>query len=212
MGSEERLSPPDGLRQAVASLRPEVAAELEDHLHEAVDAARRRGAARAEAEQIALRTLGDPQTVGQACRQAVSSELWLRRGMPLELKAVIVGWMALGILFVSRICVAHEPNHGSIIICILLGLGSMGLGMALLRARKGLWRLSVAASAALTAVTMGLLLQPEFTPRLVAVYGLQPTLITAITIFAAFSVATLNTARPKRWAASNGNPFHPTKR
>jgi hypothetical protein len=200
MGSKEGLISPNALRQALTGLPPQVAAELEDHLNEAAEAARRSGASSAEAEKIALLRLGDPGTVGKACLQAVRSDWWLRRGMPHELKAVIGGWMALGILFISRICAAQDPDTASIALCIALGLGSVGLGMALLRARRGLWRLALGASAALTAVTLGLLLQPDFAPDLVAVYALQPALISVITIFGAFSIGTLNMARSRRWA------------
>jgi hypothetical protein len=200
MGTQERLNSQDALAQTLEGLPPEVAAELADHLHEAAEAARRKGGGSVEAEQMALLGLGDPASVSTACLQAVRSDWWLRRGMPAELKAGIAGWMALGLLFISRICVAQEPNAGSIALCVAVGLASVGLGMALLRARRGLRYLAVGISAVLTAVTLGILFRPEFAPGLASAYSLQPALILLITIFGAFSVGILNTARSRRWA------------
>lgn len=186
---------------ALAGLPPEIAAELEDHLLESAAHSQSRGAPAADAQRLALHQLGDPASIAHACHRAVRCPWWCRRGLPIEWRALVAGWMALGIFFTSRVCVAPEPSTLSIAVCILAGIASVALGAILLRGRARLRRLAVAASIALTALGGILLALAEIRPVLSTSFALGPSLSFALATFGLLSTGVLQSRRLRRWAS-----------
>lgn len=190
----------DSFDAALAGMSPDLAAELEDHLHEAADASRRRGADGTASRRVALQQLGDPAVIARDCQAAVRSDWWIRRGMPLGVKLIVAGWMALGILFTSRICAASEPSIGSIALCLTLGLGSVFLAASLVRGRRWPYRLALGASLALGAFALLVPWHPAGLPWMATALALGETGLGLLSVFGVVSLATLVSDRSRRWA------------
>jgi hypothetical protein len=190
----------NSFHQALAGLPPAIAAELEDHLLESAADSQSRGTPVDNAQSLALRQLGDPADIANACTRAVRCPWWCRRGLPIEWRVLVAGWMALGIFFTSRVCVAPEPSSLSIAICVLAGIASVVLGAILLRGRARLRRLAVAASVAITVLGGGLLALSDLRPVITASYALGPSLSFALAAFGLLSAGVLQSRRLRRWA------------
>lgn len=174
--------------QELRGFRRDVAAELEDHLLEAMDRALARGATPAQARVEALQSFGDFKDLRRALSQTMRSLIGFQKGTPWMVKAAIGAWMGLGVLLVSRICAAPEPSLGSIAICITAGLLCTALGILLLRGGpRALTLVGFGAIAAL--VACGALWSSQASEALVSSFALQSWMLWIGVMTALFSAA-----------------------
>jgi len=181
------------------SLPPEEAAELEDHLMEALAAGLRAGLGEEEARQAALRSLGPPDKIGWACLRERSGEGGVHGGPSWAGWGVVVGWLALGAWSATRVCQATDPSHASLAVVTGLACACVTAALWVRRATgRAPWPLVAWSWTLAVAAAAGLLGKP-WQPWVRDGLGLSPTSLAAMMFLGAASGAWLAT---RRWMAS----------
>jgi len=182
----------------LASLPSHLAAELEDHLMESLEAGLRSGMSNEEARQSALRSLGSPLEIARRCLHESDPREPHRVPMTPQQRVAVVGWLLLATGFASRVCAAADPSHGSIAACV--GLSAASLAMAFLIRRARIPRgLAVGLSLGLTGAAIAGLLQAAWQPWIQDSLALTPLSLAVLALFGALSGGAL-TATPRRTA------------
>lgn len=180
----------------LASLPADLAAELEDHLMESLEACLRSGMSSEEARKSALRSLGAPAHIARQCLKASDSQQPHRRPVSPQERVAILGWLLLGIGFASRVCAASDPSHGSIAACVALSVGSSAMALFIRRGRLPL-RVGIGLSLGLTAVACMGFLQASWHPWIHDSLALTPVTLVILAVFGALSGGALTaSARP----------------
>jgi hypothetical protein len=182
----------------LAGLPTQVAAELEDHLMESLEAGLRSGLSAEEARQSALRSLGSPLEIARRCLRESDPREPHRVPMTPQQRVAVVGWLLLAIGFASRICEAKDPSHESIAACLGFSAGSLTMAFLIRRARipRGL---AIGLSLGLTGAAVVGLLQAAWHPWIQSSLALTPAALTVLALFGALSGGAL-TAAPRRTA------------
>ena len=182
----------------LAGLPTQVAAELEDHLMESLEAGLRSGLSAEEARQSALRSLGSPLEIARRCLRESDPREPHRVPMTPQQRVAVVGWLLLAIGFASRICEAKDPSHGSIAACLGFSAGSLTMAFLIRRARipRGL---AIGLSLGLSGAAVVALLQAAWHPWIQSSLALTPAALTILALFGALSGGAL-IAAPRRTA------------
>ncbi|MFM7555048.1 MAG: permease prefix domain 1-containing protein [Verrucomicrobiota bacterium] len=182
----------------LAGLPSDLAAELEDHLMESMEAGLRSGQSAEEARQSALRSLGSPLEIAQRCQRESDPRESHRVPMTPQQRVAVVGWLLLATGFASRVCAASDPSHGSIAACVGLSAGSLAMALLIRRARIP-QRLAIGLSLGLTGAAVAGLLQAAWQPWIQDSLALTPAALAVLALFGALSGGAL-TAAPQRTA------------
>lgn len=146
MGIESRLISAPELPQELRRLPRTVAAELEDHLAEAITSLRRAGLADDEARRRAVAGLGDLAALRRELGALHRDRCWYLARTPWTLRAVGAGWLAFGLVCLAQICRHDSPTYASVAVCLLAGLLASGVGLTLLHRREPFRRVALAVS------------------------------------------------------------------
>jgi len=182
----------------LTGLPAHLAAELEDHLMESLEAGLRSGMSAEEARRSALRSLGSPLEVARRCLRESDPREPHRVPMTPQQRVAVAGWLLLATGFASRVCAAADPSHGSIAACVGLSAGSLAMAFLIRRARIPR-NLAIGLSLGLTGAALLGLLQPGWHPWIQDSLALTPAALTVLALFGALSGGAL-TATPRRTA------------
>jgi hypothetical protein len=182
----------------LAGLPAELAAELEDHLMESMEAKIRSGMSFEDAREASLRSLGSPVEIAKRCLRESDPREPHRVPMPLQQRVAVVGWLLLAMGFASRVCVANDPSHASIAACLGLSAGSLAMALLIRRARIAR-HVAIGLSISLTAAAIAGLVQAEWHPWIQAGFALTPASLGFLAAFGALSGGALSTS-PRRTA------------
>lgn len=189
MGNPRRLIPMNRtpFSSELAGLPEEISAELEDHLMESLGAEVRSGIPLDDARESALRSLGNPRDISRQCLSELDPQR--RRGNPLGLQQrfAIAGWHVLGMGFASRVCAASDPSHVAIAICVGLSIGSFTVALLLRRARLPMQWFGGAVSILFAAVSIVVLLQPQWQTWIQGSLALSPAILGVFALFGGVS-------------------------
>ena len=177
----------------LAGLPAPLAAELEDHLMESLEAGLRSGISFEEARQSALRSLGEPLEVARRCLRESDPRKSRRNSMTPPQRVALVGWLLLGIGFASRVCAASDPSHGSIAACVGLSVGSLAMALLIRRAWIPL-RLAIGLSLGLSGMAVVAFLQSSWHPWIHSSLALTPAALGTLALFGALSGGALTAA------------------
>jgi hypothetical protein len=177
----------------LAGLPAPLAAELEDHLMESLEAGLRSGIPFEEARQSALRSTGSPLEVARHCLRESDPRRSRRNSMTRPQRVALVGWLLLGVGFASRVCVASDPSHGSIAACVGLSVGSLAVALLIRRAWIPI-RLAIGLSLGLTGMAAVALLQSAWHPWIHDSLALTPAALGTLALFGALSGGALTAA------------------
>ena len=178
----------------LAGLPAPLAAELEDHLMESLEAGLRSGISFEEARQSALRSLGEPLEVARRCLRESDPRKSRRNSMTPPQRVALVGWLLLGIGFASRVCTASDPSHGSIAACVGLSVGSLAMALLIRRAWIPL-RLAIGLSLGLTGMAVVAFLLSAWHPWIHNSLALTPAALGILALFGALSGGALTAAQ-----------------
>jgi len=180
--------------QDLAGLPAPLAAELEDHLMESLEAGLRAGIPFEEARQSALRSTGSLLEVARQCpRESDPRNLRFIPMTPTQ-RVALVGWLLLGVGFATRVCVASDPSHGSIAACVGLSVGSLAMALLIRRAWIPI-RLAMGLSLGLTGMAAVALLQSAWHPWIHDSLALTPAALGILALFGALSGGALTATR-----------------
>ena len=182
----------------LAGLPTQLAAELEDHLMESLEAGLRSGMSAEEARQSALRSLGSPLEIARRCLRESDPREPHRVPMTPQQRVAVVGWLLLAMGFASRVCEANEPSHGSIAACLGFSAGSLAMALLIRRARIAR-HVAIGLSISLTAAAIAGLVQAEWHPWIQAGFALTSASLGFLAAFGALSGGALSTS-PRRTA------------
>jgi len=189
--SSMKVSP---FSQDLAGLPAPLAAELEDHLMESLEAGLRAGKPFEEARQSALRSTGSLLEVARQCpRESDPRNLRFIPMTPTQ-RVALVGWLLLGVGFATRVCVASDPSHGSIAACVGLSVGSLAMALLIRRAWIPI-RLAMGLSLGLTGMAAVALLQSAWHPWIHDSLALTPAALGILALFGALSGGALTATR-----------------
>ena len=180
--------------QDLAGLPAPLAAELEDHLMESLEAGLRAGMPFEEARLSALRSTGSPLEVARQCLGESGPRNSRRNPMTPSQQVALVGWLLLGVGFASRVCVASDPSHGSIAACVGLSVGSLAVALMIRRAWIPI-RLAIGLSLGLTGMAAVALLQSAWHPWIHDSLALTPAALGILALFGALSGGALTATR-----------------
>ncbi len=190
MEQPDSLKLPQEIRRYLSDLPAETRLELEDHLLEEYFHHLRHGATRQQAAALTTERFGDLESMVPACAAVRPSEWWLRHGTSIDFKITVAGRMALSVFMSSRICVAPDPSHTSIITCLLTGIAFAGLGVGFLRRSPSVMWIASAFALGIMAIALVVPLQDSIASFLVSGCALEPLLLEGIAVFSVLSVAT----------------------
>lgn len=182
----------------LAGLPAPLAAELEDHLMESLEAGLRSGISPEEARQSALRSMGAPLDVARRCLRESDPRESHRIPLTPPQRVALVGWLLLGVGFASRVCAASDPSHGSIAACVVLSVGSLAMALLIRRAWIPI-RLAIGLSLGLTGMAVVAFLQSAWHPWIHNSLALTPAALGILALFGAVSGGAL-TATQRRTA------------
>lgn len=159
METTDRLNVADLFRQELARFPKAVALELEDHLAETVEAQLALGRSLSEARATALKTLGDLGELARDLRATPSDPVWGGVRMPWQLRVLSLGWVAFGLICLSRVCTEPNPTYLTIAGSLFFGLSGSAVGLSVLRRREVLrrWALRFSVGLGLVLVVKSLL-------------------------------------------------------
>jgi hypothetical protein len=177
----------------LAGLPAPLAAELEDHLMESLEAGLRSGFSVEEARQSALRSMGAPLEVARQCLRESDPRNSRRHPMTPPQRVALVGWLLLGVGFASRVCATADPSHGSIAACVGLSVGSLAMALLIRRAWIPL-RLAIGLSLGLSGMAVVALLQSAWHPWIHNSLALTPAALGILALFGALSGGALTAA------------------
>lgn len=183
----------------LSGLPAHLAAELEDHLMESLEAGLRSGMSTDEARRAALQSLGEPMEVARQCLKESDPRKPHRVPMTPPQRVAVVGWLLLGVGFASRVCAAQDPSNGSIAACVGLSAGSLTMAVLIRRGILPL-RLAIGLSLALTATAAAGLIQAAWHPWIHDSLAMTPGALGFLALFGALSGGAL-TATPQRRTA-----------
>lgn len=159
MESPDRLNIAALFRRELSRFPRAVALELEDHLAESIDAQLALGKSLSEAREAALKTLGDLGELARDLRSTPSDPIWGGLRMPWQLRLLSLGWVAFGLICLSRVCTESNPTYLTIAGSLFFGLSGSAVGLSVLRRREVLrrWALRFSVGLGLVLVAKSLL-------------------------------------------------------